>query len=370
MTDNKQATSSRRTFFRDVAAGAAVGAVLPGVLTASAAAAEENGFECSALAQQQAEREAFELHGRAFFQAYDSFDLDTFMSFFADNAFQQDVTLGDLSDFGGPPGSCSIHPKVPLRQVFAALFERFKPTGGVAKFTHASGSVHFGGGVEVKALAGNFFIGGWDTLSYIDLRGGKIFRRNDHWDTAQVTPQDIAVIHPKGVPRFSCEALPEPGDIANASPEFYAFVRHMSRALSAGAVDSLVQLFADDVMLIHPLLTMVDGAYGPFNAGIQVQGRKGAARFFKALTEILPDAQDSSLVHVVGSSVGGAFEWRSGGVTARQGIARNGILGVTAIDLFGGKIRRISVKFDTLQMTRAQRASVRSVVARECLVPS
>jgi len=360
---------SRRAFFKDVAAGAAVGTLLPSVLTSASAATEEGGSDFMVLAQQEAEREAFELYTRRFFQAYDSFDLDTFISFFADNAFQQDASLGDLSEFGGPSGGCSIHPKVPLQQVFEALFAQFKATAGsISKFIHASGSARYGGGIDVKAMPKTFFTGGFDLISYLDIRNGKIFRRDDHWDTAQVTPQDIALIHPNGVPRFSCEALPEPGDIANASPDFYQFVRGLNRAQSSGRVDDLVRLFADDALLIHPLLSKTDGAYGPFNTGIQIRGRRAVARFFKATLEALPDGLGSSLIHVVGGSVGGAFEWRSGGITAHQGIARNGLLGVTAIDLYGGLIKRISVKFDTLQMTAQQRAAIRSSLAHERLV--
>lgn len=371
MEEQKKPLLNRRIFFRNTALGAAAGATLTSVLPSATAVATtpDRGADCAILPHQQAEREEFEDYTRSFFEAYDSLDLDKFISYFSEDAYQQDVALGDLSAFGGPSdGSCSIHPKAPLRQVFAFLFERFKAVGGVSKFNHATGSARYGGAIDVKCLPNTFFTGGFDLISYLDIRNGKIFRRNDHWDTAQVTPQDIALIHPGGEPRLSCEALPLPGDIANASTDFYRFVRALSTALASGSADHALPFFSDDVLLIHPLLSRSDGAFGPFNRGIQIRGRKAVARFFKAALKALPDGEGSSLIHVAGGSTGGGYEWRSGGITAQQGIARNGIHGVTAIDLYGGRIQRISVKFDSLQMTAQQRAAIRRALADECLV--
>jgi len=371
MEEQSRQRLSRRVFFGRAAAGAAAGTTLAGVLSSGTAAATSlrKGGDI-AVVRQQAEREAFEVLTRSFFEAYDSFDLDRFMSFFHEDAYQQDVALGDLSAFGGPSdGSCSVHPKGPLRQLFAPLFQLFPTTaGGITKFIHATGSVRYGGAVDLKILGNTFFTSGFDGMSYVDIRDGKIFRRNDHWDTAQVSPQDIAIIHPGGQPRLSCEALPQPGDIANASPDFYQFVRSFSGALASWSLDHVFQFLSDDVHLIHPLLSRVSGAYGPFNRGIQIRGRKAVARFFRAAGRALPDGEGSSLIHVAGGSSGGGFEWRSGGVTAQQGIARNGIHGVTAIDIHDGRIERLSVKFDTLQMTPQQRDSIRRALADEGLV--
>jgi ketosteroid isomerase-like protein len=365
----KQTGATRRTFFKDLAAGAAVGALLPNALTAHAAAEPESDHnrDCTWLPHEQADREAFELLARGFFQAYDRLDLEAFLAYFAADGSQQDGPLGDLSAYGVPGDGCSIRPKTALRELFTGIFESFRATGEVGKFNHASGSGQFGGAAEVWAVPHTFFSAGWDSFAYLDVRDGKIFRRVDYWDSAQLSAQDQAGIHPGGVPRLSCEALPEPGDIAHASADFHHFVRILSRALSLGGLDELAQLLADDVVLVHPFLAHADGEYGPFNTRIQIRGRRAVLRFFKAALAGTPDGEGSSLIHVVGSSVGGAFQWRSGGTTAHQGIARNGILGATALDLFGGRIQRISTKFDTLQMTAQQRTAIRRAVARECL---
>lgn len=371
MKDETETQFNRRKFLRNTTLGA-VGATLLNVLPSSQAVAmaSESYPDRTAALRHQAEREEFENFSRSFFEAYDSLNLDAFVDYFSDNASQQDATFGDLSVFSGVSSDqCSIHPKSELRRVFTFLFERFRINGGgVSKFIHATGNLKFGGAVDVKAMPNTFLRGGFDLISYLDIRDGKVIRRNDHWDAAQATPEDIAFIHPGGVPRQSCLAGLLPGDTGNAAPEMWHFTRALHAALSSGQVERVMRFFDEDALLVHPLLYRGSGGYGPFNRGIQIRGRKAIARFFRAVLPLLPDGKDSSLIHLVGGATGGGYEWKSGGIYSQQGIARNGIAGATAIDLYNDRIQRMSVKFDTLQMSPEQRDAARRTLATERLV--
>jgi hypothetical protein len=361
---------SRRKFLRNVALGSAGATLLD---PSDARANDRQDSACDALPHVQAEREEFENLCRAILEAYDSLDLESYLSFQTETVSQQDATIGDLEVFAGNPPSaqCSVFPRSRLEVVLHPFFEHFRvTTGGLSKFMYASGSTQYGGAADTKVLANTYFRGGLDELAYFEMNGGKLSRRNDYWDSAQLTPEDIAFLHPGGVPRRSCEPGPVSGEVANATNEMVAYARALHGALSAGDVGRVLQFFDDSALLIHPLLHTGPGTYGPFNRGIKIQGQRAIGRFFRAVLPVLPDGKNSTLVHITGASTGGAFEWKAAGIYANQGLARTGISGATAIDLFGSKIQRMSVKFDTLQMTPQQRAAFGRALAGECLVVS
>src|SRR5205085_1834920 len=114
----------------------------------------------------------------------------------------------------------------------------------------------------------------------------------------------------------------------------------------------------DDALFIHPSLHRGPAGYELFNRGTQLRGKAAIERFLKRGLPLLPDAAGSTLVNVVGGRTGGGIEWKAGGRYARQGLARDGIRGVTALDVVEGRVQRMSVKFDTMQMTEDQRAAI------------
>ena len=65
----------------------------------------------------------------------------------------------------------------------------------------------------------------------------------------------------------------------------------------------------------------------------------------------------------MGGRAGGGFGWKAGGIYAKTGIDRTGLAGCTALDLFKGRIYRMSVKFDTFQMRTAQYEDIRIALA-------
>jgi len=362
----------RRGFLRLATLGG-VGAAFMDAVPAATVDSSSRQHCDDLLLVQQAESEEVEDFSRACFVAMDQLDLDGWFSFFSDDVIGQDAILGDMTDLYGGPGplpNCSLTPKSLYRAFSQNMFAKVGIPGRFMKYTYAAGSMQYGAAVDLHVMPGTFFNNGVDIVSYLTIRGGKIVRRNDYYDTAELAPEDIAFVHKNGIPRFSCLAGPAPGDVANASPEYLSFVRGFHRALSAGDVTRVLQFFDDDALLVHPLLFRGSGTYGPYNRGIQVRGLKALARFFGRVLSVLPDGRNSSLMHVAGGSAGGGYEWLGGGIYAHQGIARTGINGVTSLELRNRKISRLSVKFDTIQMTVEQRDAIRGALAGECLVAS
>lgn len=374
MEDQTKDEVSRRKFLRNATLGT-VGAALLNTLPSNDATATSwrSDFDCNKLdvsRRHQIEREEVEEFFRTWYTAADNLDLGTFMASFSPNILNQDAIIGDISFNGfsvnGP--NCGIEGETNVRAAFGQLFQFVRTPGRLFKFNYATGSLKYGATVGFVDLPGTFYYSGVDLIGYHVIRDGKIVRRNDYYDTAQMTAADIARIHPNGMPRLSCVASTLPGDTSHASREMYEFTLAFHNALSSGDTDRVIRFFTDEAVLIHPLLHQGSGGYGLFNRGIQIRGRKALALFFKAVLPVLPDGAQSTITHIIGGSTGGGYEWHSAGIYAQQGIGRNGILGVTSISLFENRIDRMSVKFDTVQMTSQQRAVVRRALTGECLV--
>jgi hypothetical protein len=142
------------------------------------------------------------------------------------------------------------------------------------------------------------------------------------------------------------------------------FARRFHDALSAGRQRQLMKFFTEDALFIHPLLHRGPAAgYELFNRGTQLRSKARIEQFLSRAWTLLPDAANSTIVNIVGGRTGGGIEWKAGGSYARQGLTRDGIRGVTAFDLFNGRVQRMSVKFDTMQMTDRQRAAIERVAA-------
>jgi hypothetical protein len=194
----------------------------------------------------------------------------------------------------------------------------------------------------------------------MQLTDGHISSNTDYWDSRQLGAGASAV-HPNGTPRESHGCIPSAMSraMSHASREMLEFARTFHDMLTAGRTRQLMKVFAGDALFVHPLLHRGRGGYGLFNRGTQLRGTAAIESFLSGAGRLLPDAANSTIVNVVGGRAGGGVEWKAGGIYARQGLARDGIRGVTAFDLFNGRVQRMSVKFDTMQMTDEQRTKVR-----------
>jgi len=373
----------RRDFLQAASLGA-VGAGLLSTLPSSgiAGAPSSRGPDHDDLARQQADREAAYNFAQDLFLTMDDLDAQKWISFFSPDVLGQDPILGEIPQLFGVTGTlgaaieCSLTPAATYEAFAAFIMGRVGRPGRFIKCPYVTGNVNFGIVADIHPLAGSFFSVGVDCISMMTIRNGKIVRRADYYDTAELAGVDVNIVHANNTPRFSCLAGPPPGDTANASHEMLEFTHSLHDALSSGQAHRVLPFFADDALLIHPLLysdtspvlSVGTGGYGPFNRGIQIRGRQAIARFFGAVLPLLPDGKSSSLVHIIGGATGGGYEWLAGGLYSQQGIARTGISGGTSVDLFGGTIRRMHVKFDTLQMTPQQRVAVQQELTRLDLV--
>jgi len=321
--------------------------------TVGLAAFPADAFTWQAAAETQADqdlREAVEAFGRAYYDAKDRLDARAFAAYFA-----------DPHDYLDPiNGFCALAepPRAVEDRYGNGMFKRIGVPGRLCRFLHATGDLRYGIVAECANLPGGVFADGCDLMGLMEFTHGRIVRISDYWDSRQLGA-GTAAMHPNGEPRRSdgCAVTAAAGG-THASPEMLDFARRFHDALAQGGAPAVMKFFTEDALLIHPLLNRGPGGYELFNRGTQLLGKAAIERFLSAAQALLPDAANSTVVTVVGGRTGGGVEWKAGGRYARQGLRRDGIRGATAFDLFDGRIARMSVKFDTMQMTEDQRAAI------------
>ena len=276
-----------------------------------------------------------------------------------------------------------------FNQLFASELQ-ILGTGNVATIFHASGDIRYGAIIEQVSVRNAFFsTNGLTAQRVFDFDNGLVLRMTDYSDSRELGESDIvgppntqgvafptAPVNPGGVPRFSSSPA-APGNLAlttgvtgqpSASPEMIEFAQRFHAALKAGNTSSILSFFAEDAVYSNPIIHQGPVLYGNFDQTLQIEGAELIAKFFFIVGGELPDCLGSSLIHIVGGESGGGFEWKAGGPYSKTGINRNGLNGSTAIDLYKGKIRRMSVKFDTYQLPTASYNQIRSKLAAAGIV--
>jgi len=345
MGDRRHHVDRSRRWFLRAGAAATVGL--------AASSADAFGREPAAAAAQadQHPREDVEAFVRGFYDAKDRLDARAFASYFADPHDYLDAVLGYCA---------TAEPPEAVEDRYGnGMFKRIGAPGRLCRFAHATGDLRYGAVAECANLPGGVFADGCDLMGVMEFRDGRIASNNDYWDSRQLGA-GAAAVHPGGAPRQgeACTSSAVSGDMPHASGEMLEFARRFHDVLAAGPVPRVMRFFTEDALLIHPLLHRGPAGYELFNRGTQLRGKAAIERFLAGAQPLLPDAGDSTVVNVVGGRTGGGVEWKAGGGYARQGLARDGIRGVTAFDLSGGLVQRMSVKFDTMQMTNEQRAAI------------
>lgn len=254
--------------------------------------------------------------------------------------------------------------------------------GRSSKIHHVTGDLRYGAVVEHVFSQNTFFSTNGITIqSVIDMSNGFISRNLDYWDSRELGQADITgggttsgvavpfgAVHPGGVP-LSVPPPAPPSNVvlasgvdgrASASPAMVNFVKELTDALSQGSVGDVLSFFTEDALYVNPVVHQGPAFYGNFDQTIQIRGLGLLRPFFEAVLGLLPDGRASTLLHVVGSAAGGGFEWKAGGPYAATGLDRSGLVGSTALDFSGSKIRRMSVKFDTFQMPAASYDLIRA----------
>ena len=355
-------------------------ALLPGAMAAAASAfASPSPLDQSSLPQEIKSQIRHEEAWAFFRSVYDSLDL-------ADApGFLSHFLQSDLFAFQDATININITGYQPFAAGFTGLLGAFGGVlgpGRASKLFHVTGDLRYGAVVEHVFARNTFFsTNGFTTQSVIDMSDGLISRNVDYWDSRELGQADITgggsttgvaapsgAVHPGGVPLSAPPPVP-PGNVAlasgvdgraSASPAMVGFAQEFAAALSQGSPGDVLGFFTEDALYVNPVIHQGPAFYGNFDQTIQIRGRRLLRSFFEAVLGLLPDGPGSTLIHVVGSAAGGGFEWKAGGPYASTGLDRSGLAGSTALDLSGGKIRRMSVKFDTFQMPVASYDQIRA----------
>ncbi|WP_031358203.1 nuclear transport factor 2 family protein [Caballeronia sordidicola] len=268
-----------------------------------------------------------------------------------------------------------------LDQLFSSELHVLGTANVVTPF-RVTGDINFGAIVEQVTVRNAFFsTNGGTEQRVFDFDNGLVVRMTDYWDSRELGESDIvgpavtqgvafpfAPVHPGGTP-LSSSSLAAPGKLAlttsatgqpSASSEMIEFAKRFHSALSSGDFNAIQAFFTDDAIYVNPLLHQGPVLYGNYNQTIQIQGLELISKLFFTLQGELPDCFGSTLLHIVGGRTGGGFEWKAGGPYSNTGVNRNGLNGSTAIELYNGKIRWMSVKFDTYQLQPSSYNFIRS----------
>ena len=197
-----------------------------------------------------------------------------------------------------------------LKDVFAQYMPKWPPSG-LSYPTLILGDEHsalvaftdrpelFGG--EIRALAA------------IDMKDGKVIRWIDYWDSRHFgaalaaklrTPAD------KFPTDFKESTAPD-----NAAPAIRAVAGKLQAAFAENDAKGAAALFSSDAV------------YEDMTLHTQVLGRLAIERYLGRALAKLPAGVGSSLLHVVGSDIGGGYEWQA--APAYRASVRRGISAIT-----------------------------------------
>jgi hypothetical protein len=370
-------TSSRRAFIGSISAAAVIGP------TAKAGDETPADLVKASIIAQVASEECWAFF-RSFYGDKDNVDIQGFLSHFVKSGqtTYEDAVLGF-----GLTGYNAIAP------TFAGFFNSIATTlgkGSFSKVFRVVGDMRYGAVAEYVDLKNTFFSTNGITIQAVfDIDNGLVARDTDYWDSRELGMSDIVgpantsgvaiplgAVHVGGVPRTAASPVP-PGPVQLAvgvtgrpsvSAEMLSFVQAFHDTLRQGTPHEISGFFTEDALYVNPVIHQGGVGYGNFDRGIQIRGRTLIAKFFESALQNLPDCRNSTLIHVVGGAPGGGFEWKAGGIYSKTGLDRTGLVGCTALDLFGNRIQRMSVKFDTFQMSAQSYDNIRRALFQSGVV--
>jgi hypothetical protein len=165
-------------------------------------------------------------------------------------------------------------------------------------------------------------------ISAVDFLNGKITRQVDYWDGRNNSAADgraPADQYPVGL---GFDTVTE-----KAAPAMNSTGRALGFALSAGNVDAAAELFNSDAVLVDLTLRT------------RVEGDLAIGRYLQRAIDSVPYGFGSTLRHVLGTDVGGGYEWQTDGRIA----VRNGI---TALELDDcGLVTQFTVVWDSSNLS-------------------
>lgn len=251
----------------------------------------------------------------SFFTAKSRHDIDATMDHFSTTTLTYiDATLG-----------WPFYSHEALKGVFAEYMPQWPPSG-LSYPTRILGS-------EQSALVAftdtpELFGAEIRILAAVDMKDGKVVRWIDYWDGRHFGVELAAKL------RTPADQFPTDfkessvGDNASAGIRDVAGKLHT--ALAGNDYQSAASLFSNDAV------------YEDMTLRTQILGRLAIERYLGRALGKLPAGEGSSLLHVVGSDMGGGYEWRA--APAYQTTVRRGI---TALALNqNGEITRLTTVWD------------------------
>ncbi|WP_102959439.1 nuclear transport factor 2 family protein [Mangrovicella endophytica] len=161
-------------------------------------------------------------------------------------------------------------------------------------------------------------------IGAVDFKDGKVIRWADYWDS---TGFPSAVYDKVRTPAPSFPTDFREAEVKdNADPAIVTIATDLQKALAGGDATTASGLLSPDVV------------YEDFALRTQLLGRSATERYLGRIADGVPFGRGATLLHVVGGTKGGGFEWRS---------ADGKIRGITAIELNAdGLVERMTTTYD------------------------
>lgn len=174
-------------------------------------------------------------------------------------------------------------------------------------------------------------------ISSVDLRGGKIVRWVDYWDSVSF---DDAIYQEKRAAdeQFPSTYLEDQVGRCTMHPSETAGTR-LSTLLSAGDGRAAASLFE------------YDGVFEDRATRVQIIGRSEIESYFARVLRSAPFGEGSKVRHITGGEAGGGVEW----IGAPRTPIRDGITALTFGE--GGLITKATTVYDSRQLGKNDRAA-------------
>jgi hypothetical protein len=251
----------------------------------------------------------------SFFTAKSRHDVDATMNHFSKTTLTYiDATLG-----------WPLYTYDALKDVFVQYMPKWPPSG-LSYPTLILGDEH--SALVAFTDTPELFGGEIRTLAAIDIKDGKVIRWIDYWDGRRFGAELAAKL------RTSADKFPTDFKESTAPDNAAATIREVAGKLDAA--------FAGNDAKGAAALFSSDAVYEDTTLRTQVVGRLAIEHYLGRALGKLPGGVGSSLLHVVGSDMGGGYEWQA--APAYRASVRRGISAITLNQ--DGRITRLTTVWD------------------------
>ncbi|MHC8372809.1 nuclear transport factor 2 family protein [Pseudomonas sp. MDT1-85] len=177
----------------------------------------------------------------------------------------------------------------------------------------------------------------------VDFNDGKIIRWTDYWDSSSYDDERYHQLR-KPKDKFPTD-FKESGIQQNSSKRINIVARKLQDALNNGDARAAAALFTYDAI------------FEDLAVRTQIRGQTAIERYLNRVRSVAPYLTGSKLRHVVGSDLGGGFEWYGSALTP----VSTGIMELTLDQ--DGKISRAASMYDGRLLGKSKANDLRSLAA-------